>query len=172
MDQFQGMLMTVFRPANGLTSMLDTDWAAYLAGNHDMPNIPSSYLSYARQAFGYMSTAKSYLLPVVDQVSRKPDLATIALLLIILFVSLKILNMLYQTFLFWLRMARRVVFWGGLVGLAIWMYTRGPDGAAADLRCWYDTWTAEYKHWKEQEEVAKLMQQQFGQQWQRQQRWY
>ncbi|KXT04404.1 hypothetical protein AC578_3567 [Pseudocercospora eumusae] len=152
------------------------DWATYISQNHE---IPPSYLSYAQQAFGYASTAngylstlKSYLLPLINQVSQKPDLATIALLLIILFISLKILNMLFQTVMFWFRMARRLVFWGGLVGLAVWMYTRGPEGAAADLQYWYETWMGEYQHWKEQERVARLMQQQQAQFGGRGQRWY
>ncbi|EME89479.1 uncharacterized protein MYCFIDRAFT_86383 [Pseudocercospora fijiensis CIRAD86] len=152
------------------------DWATYISQTHRAPHY---YISYAQQAFGYASTAngylstiKSYLLLLINQVSEKPDLATIALLLIIFFISLKILNMLLQTVLFWFRMARRLVFWGGLVGLAVWMYTRGPEGAAADLQYWYDTWTVEYEHWKEQERVARLMQQQQAQFGQRGQRWY
>ncbi|EME49028.1 hypothetical protein DOTSEDRAFT_96624, partial [Dothistroma septosporum NZE10] len=89
--------------------------------------------------------AKSYMLPLVDQLSQKPDLATIALLLVILFISLKILNMLYQTAIFWFRMARKIAFWGSLVALALWMYTRGPDGVAADTQYWFETWQGEYK---------------------------
>lgn len=118
---------------------------------------------YARQIFGAASTLKSWLLPVVDQLSQKPDLATIALLLVIILVSLKILDMLWQTLLFWIRMLRKVVFWGGLVALALWMYTRGPEGVAADVQYWYENWNKEYHYWKEQERIARLLHQQQGQ---------
>lgn len=130
-----------------------TDWAAYLLGNH------ATVWPYARPVFGAMSTAKSYLLPLVDQVSQKPDLATIALLVLIIFVSLKVLNMLWQTFLFWVRMIWSIVFWGGLLAIGLWLYTRGPDGVAEDMQRGFDTWNAEYKHYKNQERVAKLMNQ-------------
>jgi hypothetical protein len=115
------------------------------------------------QAYGYANTLKSYLLPLIDQVSRKPDLATVALLVIILFVSLKILNMLYQTFVFWLRMAWRIVFWGSLAALALWMYHRGPEGAVEDVGYWWNVWNQDYDYWRERERVARMMKQGQGQ---------
>jgi len=132
------------------------DWAAYLVDNHG--NLPP----YATQAYGAISTLKSWILPVVDQLSKKPDLATLALTLVIVLLSLKLLNMLVQTVLFWFRMAYRLAFWGGLVGLALWMYTRGPDGVADDIQYWYNTWNTEFEHFKDQERVARLMNQQNG----------
>ncbi|KAK5164830.1 uncharacterized protein LTR77_009494 [Saxophila tyrrhenica] len=132
------------------------DWAAHALSNHD--NL-RAYYPYARTAYSYLSLARSYALPLIDQVSRKPDLATIALLLVILFISLKILNMLWQTFMFWFRMARRVVFWGGLVGLGLWMYTRGPEGAVEDVGYWVEVWGREREYWVERERVARLGQQ-------------
>ena len=119
--------------------------------------------------FSAVSTVKSYLLPIVDQISQKPDLATIALLLIIVLVSLKSLDMLYQTIMFWVRLVRRVLFWGGLVALALWMYTRGPEGVADDAQYWFNTWNGEYQKFKDQERVARLMHQRGGQ---GQARWY
>ncbi len=129
------------------------DWAAHLLSNHD--NI-RAYTPYARQAYSYISLARSYILPLIDQVSRKPDLATIALLLVILFVSLKILNMLWRTVMFWITMARRVIFWGGLVVLGLWMYTRGPEGVQEDVGYWINVWTNEKDYWMEKERAARL----------------
>lgn len=129
------------------------DWAAHLLGNHD--NI-RYYAPYAHQAYGYMSTLRSYILPLIDQVSRKPDLATIALLVVILFISLKLLNMLWQTFMFWINLARRAVFWGGLVMLGLWMYTRGPEGVQEDVQYWVEVWTSERDHWKEKDRAARM----------------
>lgn len=127
-------------------------------------------LPYARQVFGIISTLKSYLIPIIDQLSQKPDLATIALLLIIVLVSLKILDMLYQTVMFWIRLVWRVVFWGGLAALALWMYTRGPDGVAEDMQYLFETWNGEYQNFKDQERVARLMHQRGG--GRRQAGWY
>lgn len=126
------------------------------------PNAAISSYSYLRQFLSLVNSARSYITPLIEQVAQKPDLATVALLLVILFVSLKLLNMVYQTLLFWLRMARRVVVWGGLAALAVWMYSRGPEGAAADVQYWYDMWMGEYQRWKEQERVARLLNQRAG----------
>ena len=91
--------------------------------------------------------------------SSKPDLATLALLLIILFLSLKILNILVQTLLFWLRLAKRIAFWGGLLGLGVWMYTRGPEGVGEDLGYWWSVWNQDYQYWSERERVARMTRQ-------------
>lgn len=143
-----------------------SDWASYFLGD----NAAISSYGYARQLFTIFNTARGYIAPFVQQVIQKPDLATVALLLIILFVSLKLVNMLYQSVLWWFRMAWNFVFWGGLAALAMWMYTRGPEGAAADMQYWYAMWTGEYQRWKDQERVARLLNQQQGRQGR--QAWY
>jgi hypothetical protein len=67
--------------------------------------------------------------------------------------------MLLQSVLFWLRMARRLAFWAGIAALSLWLYNRGPEGAVEDVQQLADTWTGEYQHWKEQERVAKMVNQ-------------
>lgn len=114
---------------------------------------------YMRQVYSILSLVQSYALLLVDKISTKPDLTTIALLLVIVLVSLKILDMLYQTVLWWLRMIKSAVFWGGLIGLALWMYTRGPDGVAEDIQHWANTWSGEYQYWKEQERNQNIFRQ-------------
>ena len=125
-------------------------------GNHETL---SAYGPYARQLYSVISTIKSYLYTLIDQVSKKPDLATIALLLIIVFISLKILNMLWQTVVFWVRLAARIVFWGGLVALAVWMYSRGPEGVMEDVGYWYSVWNDEHAYWREREKAARMARQ-------------
>lgn len=102
------------------------------------------------------------MLPLIDRVSQKPDLATIALLLIIFFLSLKLLDMLWQAVMFWLRLVRRIVFWGGLALLGLWMYNRGPEGAMEDIGYWFDVWAGEYRYWKEQAETARMVRDRVG----------
>lgn len=130
------------------------DWAAHLLGDHYQAY--QTYSPYARQAWSLISTARSYAFLLVDQVSRKPDLATIALLLVVIFVSLKILDILWQTLMFWVRLVRRVVFWGGLVVLAMWMWTRGPEGVIEDLSYWAGVWQQEKDQWVERERTARI----------------
>jgi hypothetical protein len=118
-----------------------------------------TYSPYLYRLYNGFSIIKSYVLPLIDQVSRKPDLATIALLLIIVLVSLKILDMLWQTLLFWFRLARRILFWGGLAALALWMWNRGPDGMMEDITYWQGVWSSEYRQLKDREDIAKLARQ-------------
>jgi hypothetical protein len=115
--------------------------------------------SYLQQGYRLLNTAQGYAQILLSKLSASPDLTTIALLLVVILVSLQILNMLYNSVVFWLRVARRMAFWGGLIGIALWMYARGPDGVAKDVQYWYDTWNREYRYWKEQENSAKFLQQ-------------
>ncbi|PPJ55393.1 hypothetical protein CBER1_02715 [Cercospora berteroae] len=152
------------------------DWANYLYEQHGH-NLPEglrqqipvfapnpTYWSYIRSFYSYFNQATSLFRPVlnaaIDSVSTKPDLATVALLLVIIFISLKILNMVVGTVLWWFRFIKGVVFYGGLMGLALWMYTRGPAGVAEDLGYWWGVWKGEYAHWSEQERVARIMREQ------------
>jgi Na+/proline symporter len=115
--------------------------------------------SYLQQAYRLLNTAQGYAQTLLSKISANPDLTTIALLLVIVLVSLQILNMLYNSVIFWFRVARRMAFWGGLIGIALWLYARGPDGVAQDVQYWYETWNREYKYWKEQESSARFLQQ-------------
>ncbi|EMD01256.1 hypothetical protein BAUCODRAFT_144802 [Baudoinia panamericana UAMH 10762] len=130
------------------------DWAAYFLGSEQAAFI--TYSPYLYRFYNAASTIKSWLLPLIDQVIRKPDLATIALLLVIVILSLKVLDMLWQTVVFWFKMARRLLFWGVLAALGLWMWTRGPEGVWEDVQYWSEAWGKEYGYWKEQEKVARL----------------
>ncbi|KAK3617928.1 hypothetical protein LTR56_001995 [Elasticomyces elasticus] len=148
------------------------DWAAYFLDANNVAAL-SAYSPYLYSFYNALNIAKSWLLHLIDQVSRKPDLATIALLLIIVLVSLKILDMLWQTLLFWVRLVRRVVFWGGAAALGMWLYSRGPAGMMEDLQYWQSTWSGEYSHWKEKEQIARNARQGVNYGGQRQQgRWF
>ncbi|KAK3072319.1 hypothetical protein LTR53_007052 [Teratosphaeriaceae sp. CCFEE 6253] len=130
------------------------DWAAYALGG-DHAAAFTAYSPYLYTLYNTLALIKSWTQHLVEQVSRKPDLATLALLLIIVLVSLKILNMLWQTLLFWLRLARRIVFWGGLAVVALWMWSRGPAGMVEDVQYWRGAWSHEYDYWKEREQVTR-----------------
>jgi hypothetical protein len=123
-----------------------TDWASYLFRH--------GYLTPS--LFGPLSTLNNifhnYLLPTFQSLLEKPDLTKIALMLVILYISLKLVNMLVQSVLFWVRLAFRITFWGGLVVLAFWLSQRGVDGAAEDVGYWYRMWKGELDYYKSQAE--------------------
>jgi hypothetical protein len=122
------------------------DWASYLFRH--------GYLTPS--LFGPLSTLNNifynYLLPTFQSLLDKPDLTKIALMLVILYISLKLVSMLVQSVLFWVRLAFRITFWGGLVVLAFWLSQRGVDGAAEDVGYWYRMWKGELEHYKSQAE--------------------
>lgn len=159
MDAVQGTVdnepSNSFHPPYPLTTA-SKDWAAQLLGNHAALQ---TYTPYLRQFYSLTTTAQSYIYPLIDQITHKPDIVTIALLLVILFISLKLLDLLWQTVLFWLRLARRVVFWGGLVMLGLWLYTRGPEGVWADVQYWVDVWGQEKEYWKDKDRIARMARQ-------------
>ncbi|GAB7350825.1 hypothetical protein MBLNU459_g1359t1 [Dothideomycetes sp. NU459] len=132
------------------------DWAAYI--------LQSGYVtpSYLRPFMAISSTIQTYLIPAIERVIQKPDLATIALMLLILFLSLKLLNMLWQAVMFWVRLATRIVFWGGLIVLGFWLANRGAEGAMEDVGYWTGVWKSNYEHWKDQAESAKLVRDNLG----------
>jgi len=103
-----------------------------------------TYATYANRAF------QNYLLPLVSSLSEKPDVASIILLLILLFVSLKLLNLVYNAVMFWVRLATRLFFWGTIIGVGLWIWQRGPDGVASDMESLFRAWRGEYEFWKAQ----------------------
>lgn len=113
--------------------------------------------SYLRPFTTILSTTKAYLLPLINHVVQKPDLASIALVLVILFLSLKLFNMLWQAVMFWVRLATRLAFWGGGLLVVLWLVNRGVDGAMEDVEYWSRIWKGEYSYWKTQAESTKLM---------------
>jgi hypothetical protein len=97
----------------------------------------------------------------MNALTQKPDLATLALLLLIIFLSL---NMLLSTVMFWLRLATKILFWGSLAIVGLWMWTRGPEGILQDLAYWGRAWTEEYRYFTDRAEqrMAKGTQQPYG----------
>lgn len=108
--------------------------------------------------------AQTHLLPLIDHVSKNPDIASITLLVIVLLVSLKILNILYRAVMFWITLAFRLVFWGTVVVLGLFIWSRGFDGAVQDLstwaKYWVGVWMSEYQRFQEQLERAREYQMQ------------
>lgn len=133
-----------------------TDWGSYLLSSNN------PFRPYILPFLSYTSIIKAYTAPIITAVTQKPDLATIALLLLIIFLSLKILNMLLSTVMFWFRLATSIIFWGSLAIAGLWMWTRGPEGVLEDLGHWGGVWTEEYKQLTERAKMARGNQQPYG----------
>ncbi|CAG8110033.1 unnamed protein product [Penicillium olsonii] len=65
--------------------------------------------------------------------SSTPDLLTICLLAIILFISLKILGYAYRVVMFWVTLVFRLVFWGSLIAVGYHIYNVGPEKSYQDF---------------------------------------
>lgn len=124
----------------------------YLTSLYSLYSMQSSTLrTIASSLMRLNLVLQTYILPPVDRLIRtlaaKPDVASVLLLILLLFVSLKLLNLLYNAIMWWIRLAIRLVFWGTIIGAAAWIYSRGPDGVAEDIQRLADVWSGEYSYW-------------------------
>jgi len=92
----------------------------------------------------------------MNKATQQPDIASVVLLLILLFISLKILNILFNTVMFWVRLAIKMVFYGAILGLGMWVYTRGPEGVVEDCQSLAGVWRGEYAYWKDRAEGVAI----------------
>lgn len=130
-------------------------WTLILPLDLQLPELRDVLSSLSSLSSMY-ATVNRYFQSLVGLISgTSPSLGSIALLIIVLFLSLKILGMLYRAVIFWVTLAVRVFFLGSLALIAIWMYTRGPDGALEDMQYWGGYWKGEYHKWERQARVAQ-----------------
>jgi len=120
---------------SNLTSLLPTSPFTTLAARTQTYYTIYSYLSPLLQTtLSLYTTIQTLFTPFLAQLRQSPDAASVLLLGILLFVSLKLLNILRRALMFWVVVAARLTTWVGLALAALWLYTRGPVGAAQDLR--------------------------------------
>ncbi|KAJ5687864.1 hypothetical protein N7536_010483 [Penicillium majusculum] len=72
----------------------------------------------------------SFLAPYSSSI---PDLLSVLILIIILFVSVKILGYAYRVVMFWITLAFRLVFWGTIIGIGCYVYSVGVENAGRDF---------------------------------------
>jgi hypothetical protein len=90
--------------------------------------------------------------PLLSRVVSHPDMTSVFLLLVIAYISFKVLDMAYRAVMFWVFFAYRVVLYGGLIGIGLWIYNRGPEGFAEDLSNLAEYWTGQYHKFSEEVE--------------------
>ena len=99
----------------------------------------------------FMTPLRTFIFnPLLSRLTSSPDLVTVALLIVVLFMSLKILDMLYRTILWWIRLITRLVFWITMLSVALWLWQRGIEGAMSDMSFWRDEWARNYQRFQAQ----------------------
>lgn len=65
--------------------------------------------------------------------------------------------MMYRAVLFWINLAIRLVFWGGILVVGLWLWNRGPEGFVDDVSGLIAYWAGEYERYSDE---VKMFQQQ------------
>ncbi len=126
-----------------------TDWAHRMVLSYLLPSNPVASMA---------TTMRGRLQPLLSKLTTAPDLATLALLLIILFLSLKILDMLRRAVMFWVALAIRAVTWGTVIFGILWVFNRGVDGVVQDVEYYTRFFFAEWRRWEDQAAAAAARQ--------------
>lgn len=94
------------------------------------------------------------------------DFTTLLLLAAGLFISLKIFNIVFNAVMFWVRLVFRILFWGSITVLGLYVYYRGLEGTMHDAvelgRYWlneYDSFKSDVHSFRQQKEQQILREQ-------------
>ncbi|KAL8939027.1 MAG: hypothetical protein Q9211_002933 [Gyalolechia sp. 1 TL-2023] len=112
-------------------------------------NYYTPYVAYIRPLQHALLIAESYfyrylfptLYPILALSTRifraalteQPSLLSLALLALLLVISLKVLDMVRRTVIYWISIAIRLVMYVGMVIVGMWVYQRGLDQSLEDL---------------------------------------
>ncbi|MCJ1475910.1 hypothetical protein MMC13_004574 [Lambiella insularis] len=100
---------------------------------------------YKRYIFVAQSYAYKYIFPTLWPLYRltsfflsrllsdTPDLATLAVLAIVLFLSLKVLDILRRQIMYWMSLALRLLLWASVGLIGFYVYQRGGEQSLEDL---------------------------------------
>jgi hypothetical protein len=124
-------------------------------------SLANPLLTLLTTTLGLTRTLQVHLSPLITRLITQPDVATILALVAILFISLKVLDMMYRAVMFWVNMVLRLVFWGSILLLGFWVWNRGVDGFVDDISGLLQHWTGEYE--KYSGEIKKFQEQKEGQ---------
>ncbi|KAK8239984.1 hypothetical protein HDK90DRAFT_508520 [Phyllosticta capitalensis] len=131
------------------------DWAAFLGAQTSSQQNGGTAAPFSL----VLSLLKTYIKPLISRIPANPDLASIALLLVILWLSLHLLKMLYGVVVFWVRLAVRLAVVATVVITALYVWSNGAEQTAADVMSavgyWVDVWKGEYGKFQAQEQTAR-----------------
>ncbi|KAL4783008.1 nuclear pore assembly and biogenesis-domain-containing protein [Aspergillus varians] len=110
-----------------------------------LAQLPTTYLNpsvtYIRETYLDPSLAQlrlTYLDPYVVQplahlLASMPDLASVLVLVFILFISFKVLDYTRRAVMFWVLLTMRLAWWATIISLGLYMYQAGWERVARDL---------------------------------------
>ncbi|KAG9238720.1 hypothetical protein BJ875DRAFT_437174 [Amylocarpus encephaloides] len=128
------------------------------------------YLSPIRSFVWSLKSIIPPISPILSPLANKvvllaqdsPAIVSVAFLLVLLLVAIRILNFLRRVMMFWIRLTMRIAFWGAFGVLLGVVYQRGLGRTAEDLMVWGEElrvlWWKEYRRWEGYQN--KLQQQQ------------
>jgi len=138
-----------------LTALIE--WLDVLRSNLSASQLRTLY-NFVTAINTSVTYAIDYALALASTITgASPSLATIALLVFILFISLNILNMLWKWVKWWVDLALRLVFWGGLIFVVAWVWSRGPDGFVEDLQGLMAYYNEEYRFYGQKAKMEQRM---------------
>ncbi len=111
------------------------------------PSLYNPIIKILTTTFGVSRTLQRHLTPLFTRLITQPDVATIVAVVIIFFISLKVLDMMYRAVIFWVNLALRLVFWGTILVMGLWMWNRGVDGFVDDVQGLGEYWLGEYERY-------------------------
>jgi hypothetical protein len=122
------------------------------------PSLLSPLITTVTTLFGVLKTAQTHLSPLILRLTTQPDIASILVLIAVLFVSFKILGMAYRAIMFWVYLVFRLAFWIAIGLTGYWVYTRGVDGFVEDVTGLAEYWSGEYEKYSGEVKRYKGMQ--------------
>ncbi|KAL3458808.1 nuclear pore assembly and biogenesis-domain-containing protein [Aspergillus heterothallicus] len=109
---------------------------AHLQATYLKPSVAHIKESYLDPSLAHLRL--SYLDPYIVQplahlLASMPDLASVLVLIFILFVSFKVLDYTRRAVMFWVWLTMRLAWWATIISLGLYMYQAGWAKVARDL---------------------------------------
>ncbi|KAL2872038.1 Apq12 family protein [Aspergillus lucknowensis] len=105
--------------------------ASYL--NPSLEHIKESYLDPSLTHLRLTYLDPYVVQPLAHLLASMPDLASVLVLIFILFVSFKVLDYTRRAVMFWVWLTMRLVWWATIISLGLYMYQAGWAKVARDL---------------------------------------
>jgi hypothetical protein len=124
-------MIDYFPQAFHLYTTYYTPYEAYLGPLRRYFFLSQSY--FYRFAFPYLWPAYKLGNKALGIFLDAPDMATLVLLAVMLLVSLKLLNMLRKTIIYWVSVAVRLGMWIVVAAVGVYVWQRGVEQGMEDL---------------------------------------
>jgi hypothetical protein len=134
---------------------IDRDWLEYVPFYSFPLNYISQYKSHLLTAQSFFSQITSFFLSILDpQSNASPSWSTLLLLCVVLYLSLKVVDMLWRAIWFWTSFILKIILWLSIALAGLYVWTRGIEGSYEDLEYYVEYWMNEYGTWQKQAQIA------------------